>query len=137
MAEKAIADGSAFEKLRVLVRAQGGDVTYVEDVSKFPRAKFVEVVTAHRSGNISQIHARTVGEASVILGAGRAKKSDAVDHAVGIVIHKKVGDKVAIGEPLFTIHANDESKLAEARQMTLTAHFFSDTAVPPLPLFYD
>jgi pyrimidine-nucleoside phosphorylase len=137
MAEKAIADGSAFEKLRVLVRAQGGDVTYVEDVSKFPRAKFVEVVTAHRSGNISQIHARTVGEASVILGAGRAKKSDAVDHAVGIVIHKKVGDKVATGEPLFTIHANDESKLAEARQMTLTAHFFSDTAVPPLPLFYD
>ena len=137
MAEKAIADGSAFEKLQVLVQAQGGDVTYVEDVSKFPRAKFVEVVTAHRSGNISQIHARTVGEASVILGAGRAKKSDTVDHAVGIVIHKKVGDKVATGEPLFTIHANDESKLAEARQMTLTAHFFSDTAVPPLPLFYD
>jgi pyrimidine-nucleoside phosphorylase len=109
----------------------------VDDVSKFPRAKFVDVVTAHRSGSISRIHARTVGEASVILGAGRTKKSDAIDHAVGILIHKKVGDKVATGEPLFTIHANDESRLAEARHMTLTAHFFSDSDVPPLPLFYD
>ena len=137
MAERAVADGSAFEKLRVIVQAQGGDVAYVDDVSKFPRAKFVDVTTAHRSGNISQIHARTVGEASVILGAGRAKKSDTVDHSVGIVIHKKVGDRVRTGEPLFTIHANDESRLAEARQMTLRAHFFSDTDVPPLPLFYD
>jgi len=137
MAEKAMADGSAFEKLRVLVQAQGGDVAYVDDISKFPRAKFVEVVKAHRNGSISQIHARNVGEASVILGAGRAKKSDAVDHSVGIVIHKKVGDKIEMGEPLFTIHANDESKLAEARQMTLTAHFFSDKDAPPLPLFYE
>ena len=137
MAEKAIADGSAFEKFRVLVRAQGGDVSYIEDVSRFPKAKIVEVIKAHRNGSISQIHARSVGEASVILGAGRAKKSDVVDHAVGILIHKKVGDKVETGEPLFTLHANDGTRLAEARQMTLTAHFFSDSDVPPLPLFYD
>ena len=137
MAEKAIADGSAFGKFRILVQAQGGDVSYIEDVSRFPKAKLVDVVEAHRNGSISQIHARSVGEASVLLGAGRAKKSDAVDHAVGIVIHKKVGDKVETGEPLFTIHADDETRLAEARQMTLTAHFFSDSDVPPLPLFYD
>ena len=137
MAEKAIADGSAFEKFRVLVHAQGGDVSYVDDVARFPKAKFVEVVKAHRKGSISQIHARNVGEASVILGAGRAKKSDAVDHAVGIVIHKKVGDNVETGEPLFTIHANDETRLTEARQLTLTAHFFSDSDVSALPLFYD
>jgi len=137
MAEKAIADGSAFEKFRVLVQAQGGDVSYVDDISKFPRAKFIEVVTAPRSGSISQVQARSVGEASVTLGAGRAKKSDAVDHAVGFVIHKKVGDQVQKGEPLFTIHANDESKLAEARDVVLAAHSFSDTVVPPLPLFYD
>ena len=137
MAEKAIADGSAFGKFRILVQAQGGDVSYIEDVSRFPKAKLVDVVKAHRNGSISQIHARSVGEASVLLGAGRAKKSDAVDHAVGIVIHKKVGDKVETGEPLFTIHADDETRLAEARQMTLTAHFFSDSDVPPLPLFYD
>ena len=137
MAEKAIADGSAFEKFRVLVQAQGGDVSYIDDVSRFPKAKIVEVVKAHRNGSISQIHARSIGEASVLLGAGRAKKSEVVDHAVGILIHKKVGDRVETGEPLFTLHANDGRRLAEARQMTLTAHFFSDSDVPPLPLFYD
>ena len=137
MAEKAIADGSAFEKLRVLVQAQGGDVSYVDDTSKFPRAKFVEVVASPRSGCISQVQARSVGEAAVTLGAGRAKKSDTVDHAVGFVIHKKVGDRVEHGEPLFTIHANDEVKLAEVRGIVLAAHSFSDTNVPPLPLFYE
>jgi pyrimidine-nucleoside phosphorylase len=137
MAEKAIADGSAFEKFRVLVQAQGGDVSYVDDISKFPKAKFVEVVLAPRSGSISQVQARSVGEAAVTLGAGRAKKSDAVDHAVGFVIHKKVGDKVQQGEPLFTVHANDEAKLEEAREAALAAYSFSDAEVPPLPLFYD
>jgi thymidine phosphorylase len=59
-----------------------------------------------------------------------------VDHAVGFVIHKNVGDQVNEGDPLFTIHANDESKLSEARTAVLTAHSFSDEAVEPLPLFY-
>lgn len=137
MAEKSIADGSALEKLRVLVQAQGGDVSYVDDASKFERAKFVEVVNAPRSGFISQVHARIVGEASVALGAGRAKKGDTVDHAVGFVIHKKVGDKVQKGEPLVEIHANDEDKLAEARKALLVAHQIVAEIVPPLPLFYE
>jgi pyrimidine-nucleoside phosphorylase len=137
MAETAIANGSAFEKFRVLVQAQGGDVSYVDDTFKFPRAKYVGVVEASRSGIIAQVHARGVGEASVILGAGRAKKSDSVDHAVGIVIHKKVGSWVEKGEPLFTVHANDEAKLTEARALTLAAHAISDDVVAPLPLFYD
>ncbi|MEW6086449.1 MAG: thymidine phosphorylase [Chloroflexota bacterium] len=136
-ADKAMADGSAFEKFRALVKAQGGDVSYVDDTSKFPRAKFVEVVESPMDGNLAQIHARSVGEASVILGGGRAKKSDSIDHAVGLVIHHKVGDKVQKGEPLFTIHANDESKLAEAREMTLAAHVISTDVVQPLPLFYN
>ena len=137
MAEGAIANGSAFEKFRILVQAQGGDVSYVDDVTKFPQTKFVEVVKAHRSGSISRIHARSVGEAAVILGAGRAKKSDSVDHSVGIVIHRKVGYVIQQGEPLFTIHANDDAKLAEARAMTLAAHSIIDDIVQPLPLFYD
>jgi len=136
-AEKAMADGSAFEKFRVLVTAQGGDVSYVDDTSKFPKTKFVEMVLSPTDGSISQIQARSVGEASVILGGGRAKKSDSIDHAVGLVIHHKVGDTVKKGEPLFTIHANDESKLVEAREMTLAAHRFSTDVVQPLPLFYD
>jgi pyrimidine-nucleoside phosphorylase len=77
-----------------------------------------------------------VGEAAVTLGAGRAKKTDPVDHSVGFVIHKKVGDRVQKGEALFTVHANDESRLLEARESVLKAHSFSDDAVEPLPLFY-
>jgi pyrimidine-nucleoside phosphorylase len=137
MAEKSITDGSALEKFRVLVQAQGGDVSYVDDMSKFTRAKYVEVVNAPRNGFISQVHARLVGEASVALGAGRAKKTDSVDHAVGFLIHKKVGDKVEAGEPLFAIHANNEAKLAEARTNILSAYAFSDKFVSPLPLFYE
>lgn len=137
MAEKSITDGSALETLRMLVRSQGGDVSYVDDTSKFERAKYVEVVNAPRSGFISQVHARIVGEASVALGAGRAKKTDSIDHAVGFIIHKKVGDRVREGEPLFEIHANDKAKLDEARKAVLSAHQFSDDIVPPLPLFYE
>jgi pyrimidine-nucleoside phosphorylase len=137
LAEKSIADGSALEKLRILVQAQGGDVSYVDDPSNFPRAEHVEVVESPRNGYAAQIQARSVGEAAVTLGAGRAKKSDSIDHAVGIVIHHKVGDKVVKGEPLFTIHANNAAKLVEAREAVLAAHSFSADEVAPLPLFYN
>jgi len=137
LAERSIKDGSALEKFRVLVQAQGGDVSYLDDTSKFERAKFVEVVPAPRSGFVSQVHARLVGEASVVLGAGRAKKTDPIDHAVGFLIHKKVGDQVQAGDPLFEIHANQEEKIAEARSAVLAAYAFSDEFVSPLPLFYE
>jgi pyrimidine-nucleoside phosphorylase len=137
LAEKCITDGSALEKFRVLVHAQGGDVSYVDDVHRFERAKHLEVVNAPRSGFVSQVHARIVGEAAVTLGAGRAKKGDPIDHAVGFIIHKKVGDRVEAGEPLFEIHANDEAKLNEAREAVLSAHQFSEEFVSPLPLFYE
>ena len=136
-AETSIADGSAFEKLRVLVQAQGGDVSYLEDSSKFPRTAHIDVVKSPQSGYLAQIQARTVGEAAVALGAGRARKSDPIDHAVGFLIHHKVGDQVEKGEPLFTIHANDEEKLAEARANVLAAHVFSEESVERLPLFYE
>jgi thymidine phosphorylase len=78
-----------------------------------------------------------VGEAAVALGAGRAKKGDPIDHAVGFVILKKVGDAVQAGDPLFEVHASDEGKLNEAREAVLSAHQFSNEPVPPLPLFYE
>ena len=137
MAEKSIVDGSAFEKFKVLVESQGGDVSYVDDPSKFPRAEYIDVVEAPQDGYLSQIQARTIGEAAVALGAGRARKSDPVDHAVGFVIHRKVGDRVERGDPLFTIHANDKEKLEEARQAVLSAHAFSREPVERLPLFYE
>lgn len=136
LAERSIGDGSAFEKLRVLVQAQGGDVRYIDDPSKFPEARLIEVVESPRSGYLSEIQARSIGEAAVTLGAGRARKSDPIDHAVGFEIHRKVGDRVETGEPLFTIHANEESRLAEAREAVLSAHKFSDDPVQKLPLFY-
>jgi pyrimidine-nucleoside phosphorylase len=137
MAEKSIADGSAFEKFRLLVEAQGGDVSYVDDTSRFPRAGYMEEVKSPQSGYVSQVQARIVGEAAVALGAGRARKSDPIDHAVGFVIHRKVGDEVATGDPLFTIHANDKDKLEEAREAALSAHTFSADPVERLPLFYE
>ena len=136
MSIKAVEDGSAFEMLRTLVKAQDGDVSYVDDPDKLPKAKLVEVVESPESGYLDQVQARTVGVASVELGAGRAKKSDSVDHAVGVVIHHKVGDKIEKGQPLFTIHANNENLLANARVSILAAHGWNDTPVPALPLFY-
>ena len=129
-------DGSAFERFRALVSAQGGDVRYVDDPSLLPRAKFVEEVPAPRSGYLKWVDARQIGEASVALGAGRAKKGDPIDHAVGIVVLHKVGDRVAKGAPLFTLHANDQTKLEAARAQVLAAHQWSAKKVNPLPLFY-
>jgi pyrimidine-nucleoside phosphorylase len=137
MAEKAIADGTAFDKFRILVEAQGGDPGYVDDAAKLPRARFVENVNSPWSGWLEQVNARTVGEASVSLGAGRSRKTDAIDHAVGILVHHKVGDRVEQGQPLFTVHANDERRAAEARHQVLSAHVFADEPVPALPLFYE
>ncbi len=137
MAEKSIVDGSAIAKFRLLVEAQGGDVSYVDDVSKFPRAEHVEVVKSPQSGYLAQIQARNVGEAAVVLGAGRARKADPIDHAVGFVIHHNVGDQVQKGDPLFTIHANDREKLAEVREVVQAAHVFSEDLVEHLPLFYE
>jgi pyrimidine-nucleoside phosphorylase len=137
LAENSIADGSAQAKFRQLIIAQGGDVSYVDDPDKLPKASLIQVVDAPRSGYLEQVRARAVGEASVALGAGRAKKGDPLDHAVGFVIHHKVGDKVREGEPLFTVHANDAKKLEEAIASVSAAHTFNDFPVPSLPLFYE
>ncbi len=136
-AEATIASGAAFEKFRALVRAQGGDVSYVDDPDRLPRASIIEVIPALRSGWLAEVNARTIGEAAVSLGAGRAKKGDPIDHAVGFVIHKKVGERVEQGEPLLTIHANDRGKQAEIRRMAQSAVEFSESPVRPLPLFYE
>ncbi len=136
MAENAIADGRGLAKFRELIAAQGGDVSYVDNPDKLPKAKLIETVHAPHSGSIAQIHARLVGEAAVALGAGRAKKGDPIDYAVGFVIHHKVGDLLQKGEPLFTVHADDPEKLANAKAAVLKAHQFSEAPVAPLPLFY-
>lgn len=136
MAEQALADGRAWQKFRTLVSAQGGDLTYVDEPERLPRAAIIEPLLAPRDGYLARVHARMVGETAVILGAGRAKKGDPVDHAVGIEVHHKVGDSLSAGEPIFTIHVADAERLAEARRRLLAALTWSDDPVVPLPLFY-
>jgi pyrimidine-nucleoside phosphorylase len=136
MGESALFSGAAFDKFRLLVNAQGGDVTYLDDPGKFPSVKYIETVVADRTGNLSRVDARLIGEASVALGAGRAIKGDPVDHAVGLIIHQKVGNKVTKGEKLYTLYANDPAKLSAARESLKSAIGWSETPVVPFPLFY-
>ncbi|MAT44871.1 MAG: thymidine phosphorylase [Anaerolineaceae bacterium] len=137
MVERVLQDGSAFEKFKKLVRLQGGDVRYVEQPDLLPAAEYTKTISAEKDGYVKFIHARKVGEASVDLGAGRAKKGDPIDFAVGIMIHQKVGNAIKKGDPLFTIHANQMDKLEEAVKRVEDAFDFSDEAVQPLPLFYE
>ena len=133
----ALESGAALEKFRTLVEAQGGDVSYVDDLDKLPKATLVETVFADRAGSVCNLNAREVGETAVDLGAGRAKKGDSIDHAVGIMIHVKVGDVVVVGDPLFTVHANDSERLEGAKTRLMQAYTFSDEPCDGLPLFYD
>lgn len=137
MVEQVLKDGSAFEKFKKLVHLQGGDVRYVEQPDLLPKADYIKTIHAEQDGYIEFVHARKVGEASVDLGAGRAKKGDPIDFAVGIVIHQKVGNAIKTGDPLFTIHANQPDKLDEAVKRVGEAFAFSDEVVQPLPLFYE
>ncbi len=136
LAMETLASGAAWRKFHELVEAQGGDVRCIEAPERLPQAKLIEPVPAPRSGYLATADAVAIGLAVTELGGGRVKKEDQVDHSVGVIVHYKVGDLVQKGTPLFTIHANDEGKLAAARERVLAAHTFSDTPVPRPPLFY-
>lgn len=105
----AIEDGSAFEKMKEWIAAQGGDVSQIEDTSLLPRAKFGFDVLSDADGYITEMNAEEIGKASVMLGAGRASKEDKIDYAAGIVIHKKVGDEVKKGDLIATLYYNNGS----------------------------
>ncbi len=137
LAEWALIENHAIEEFRTLVKAQGGDPAYVDDPSRFGVARYVEVAEAPSSGWLAQVHARIVGEAAVGLGAGRARKGDPIDHAVGFLIHNKVGDRIEKGQPLFSIYANDKKRLEIARETVLQAHRLTVKQANPLPLFYN
>jgi pyrimidine-nucleoside phosphorylase len=136
MAQEAIASGLGFEFLKKLIGAQGGDVSYIDNPEKLPNAPIKTTVNASKSGSISEVNAKAVGETSVLLGAGRMKKGDSIDLAVGISVYCKVGDKVEKGQPLFTIHARDEAASKEAETKLMRAVKITDEDVQPLPHFY-
>src|SRR5215468_6139282 len=103
LAAKLIASGEALEKFREMVGLQGGDVGAIEDVTRLPKAKHKKDVVSSRDGYVGAVNCEAVGTACVVLGGGREKKEDAIDHAVGLEIHKRIGDGVAIGEPICTM----------------------------------
>ena len=109
MLQKSIEDGSAFEKLKQMVKAQGGDVSYIEHPEKFPLAKNIIEVKASKSGYIKRIVALEIGESAMRLGAGRETFDDVIDMSAGIVLNKKVGDKVEKGETLCVVHSNKDN----------------------------
>jgi pyrimidine-nucleoside phosphorylase len=112
-----ISSGRALEKFRQMVELQGGDSRVIDDSQRLPQARQTENVTAAKSGFLSAMNCEQIGTACVILGGGRERKEDSVDPAVGIVLHKKVGDRVAVGEPVATIHFNSEARVQRARQL--------------------
>ncbi len=134
--ERLLDNGQALAKFREWIAAQGGDLACVDDPTRLPRARHVEEVTAPCSGYVAGLNAREVGLTTMLLGGGRAKKGDRIDHAVGVVLHTKIGDRVAKGQPLLTIHANDEAKLFDARQRLLAAYEWSQEPVRPPPLLH-
>jgi len=117
MLVRAIADGSGLRKLEELVAAQGGDARAVADPSRLARAKTVTTLTSGRIAYVARLDAHDIGLASVRLGAGREKKGDPIDHATGIVLRAKPGDRVAKGEPYAEVHASGRSGDAEAIRM--------------------
>ena len=108
MLKKVVKDGSAFKKFRQMVIAQGGDVSYIDNPEKFPLAKNIIKVKASKPGYIKQIIALEIGESAMRLGAGRETFDDIIDMSAGIVLSKKVGDKVAKGDVLCTVHTNKD-----------------------------
>jgi len=114
--EEKIANGAAFNKFKEMVANQGGDVSYIEDPEKLLTAKYKTEILAKEDGYVSKIVADKIGTAAMLLGAGRATKEDTIDFAVGVVLKKKVGDKVAKGDVLAQIHANQED-IVEAKAM--------------------
>jgi len=136
-AEDALRDGSAWKSFLDLVQAQGGDISYVEDPAKFPLAKIIKSIKSPKTGYLSQIHARIVGETAVDLGAGRAKKGDLLNYTVGIEILREVGDYINEGDDLFILHAANQADFDMAEKRLINAHQWSDSAVDPLPLVYD
>ncbi|MCB9499204.1 MAG: pyrimidine-nucleoside phosphorylase [Erysipelotrichaceae bacterium] len=101
-------NGSAFEKFRQFVTAQGGDVSYIDDTNKFPVSKNIFNVISKEEGYVSRIDALAIGKASMLLGGGREKMDDIIDPSAGIILNKKIGDYVKIGEILCTLYTNHD-----------------------------
>lgn len=130
-ARRKLSDGSALECFRRMVERQGGDPRIVDMPSLLPSAPFTYEITAREDGFVSRIGARACGKALVILGGGRMRKEDTIDHAVGITFPKKVGDAVVRGEPIVRVHYRDPHRLGATLEVLTPAIHLSPE--PPRP----
>jgi pyrimidine-nucleoside phosphorylase len=125
--EKLIASGEALDRFRKMVELQGGDPRAIDDPKKLPQARHRITLLSPGDGYVTSLQCEQVGTASVVLGGGRERKEDPVDPAVGIVLHKKVGDAVSPGEPLATIYYNAETRGVRARQLLEESYHIADS----------
>jgi pyrimidine-nucleoside phosphorylase len=130
----ALADGRGLATLRAMIQAQGGDGRIVEDTALLPRADRITEVLAARDGYIDFMDTEQLGLSSQQLGAGRARKGDAIDPAVGVVMRVSLGDKVRAGQPLAEVHANDGAREQNAHRMITEAVRIADAPAPVPPL---
>jgi pyrimidine-nucleoside phosphorylase len=136
-AAAAIESGEALERFRAMVQAQGGDPRVVDDPEGvLPAAPVRDPLLADRSGTVAAFEAEEIGLASVDLGAGRLRKGDPIDPAVGIVVHPKIGDRLEAGTPIGEVHARDREAAAEAGRRVLAAMDVVDGPVEPPPLVH-
>ncbi len=134
---RTIADGSALERFTRLVEAQGGDPRAIDDPSLLPAPRRKLVLRSTRAGHVRSLAARPVGHATMLLGAGRSRMDSPVDHAVGVILHKRVGDVVDRDEPLCTLLVNDEARLPEAEALIRDAYTIAEEPGAALPLIVD
>jgi pyrimidine-nucleoside phosphorylase len=128
--EALLSGGLALEKFRTMVRLQGGDERVADDLGRLPQARSRSELLSPASGHIASMDCEKFGIASCVLGGGREKKEDAVDPAVGIILHKKTGDSVESGEPLCTLHYNSAARLDEARSLVAAGYRIVPGAAP-------
>jgi pyrimidine-nucleoside phosphorylase len=125
--EETITTGAALEKLKQLIEAQGGNQQFIDNTDLFTKANIIEEVKATKTGYISHIEADEIGIATMILGGGRETKESTIDTSVGVIIEKKVSDKVSEGDVIAYIHGNDENMIKVAKERILLAYDYSDT----------
>ena len=136
-AERALSSGEALEAFRRMVEAQGGDPRVTDDpTGVLPRAPVVQPLLAPGAGAIAAIDAEAIGLAAVDLGAGRKRKGDPIDPGVGIVLHSKIGDRLAPGERIGEIHARDRDAATAAAQRVASSLTLTENDVEPPPLVY-
>jgi pyrimidine-nucleoside phosphorylase len=132
--DEVIKNGKALDKLAEFVAAQGGDREMVYNPNLLPKADIIEEIESPQSGYVQKIICDEIGMCSLVLGGGRETKESDIDLSVGLVVHKKVGDRVEKGQSLATIHANSREKLAAAKERFLKAYTIDDTPIDKEPL---